>query len=81
MHSLSKNISHCIASIFVCKALQAGRWIELGICTHTDPNTKGPPGLQRGMPWALLRRQSSKMAKLQAGGEKRYIQADDALDS
>lgn len=67
MHSLSKNISHSVASIFACKALQAGRWIELGICICMDPNTKGPLGWQHGMPCALLRRQSLELAKLQIG--------------
>lgn len=35
-----------------------------------DPNTKGPSGLQHGMPCALLRRQSLEMAKLQVREKK-----------
>lgn len=73
MHSLSKNIGHSIASISACEALQAARWIELGICTYMDPNTKGPPGPQHGMPRALLRRQSLEMAQLQIEGKRKDI--------
>lgn len=80
MHSLSKNISRSIASISECEALQAARWIELGICTYTDPNTKGPSGPQHGTPRVLLRRQSLEMAQLQIEGKKGYIWPDSAPD-